>query len=159
MPQLDAWSVFPSAETARSLVSVSGSAPGRAVHGRRSMFGWGRTIWRTTDNGATWRPWLDGVAASTFVVDGVHPRTFYVQSAVRALEHAGVGRQGIGNLRIPRSIAKSATVPPNGPVLVHCPAAGVAATAATMPATAIQARPTDTLPSNCPKSRKSTHVH
>jgi len=24
-------------------------------------------------------PWLDGVAASTFVVDGVHPRTFYVQ--------------------------------------------------------------------------------
>ena len=41
--------------------------------------GWGRTVWRTTDNGATWRPWLEGVAASTFAVDRAHPRTFFVQ--------------------------------------------------------------------------------
>jgi photosystem II stability/assembly factor-like uncharacterized protein len=41
--------------------------------------GWGRTIWRTTDNGATWRPWLEGVLAKTFVVDRARPRTFYVQ--------------------------------------------------------------------------------
>jgi photosystem II stability/assembly factor-like uncharacterized protein len=41
--------------------------------------GWGRTIWRTTNNGATWLPWREGVSASTFVVDRAHPRTFYVQ--------------------------------------------------------------------------------